>query len=57
LADALKEMGSTQLGIKITDDEAAKIVTFFGALEGRKPVVAYPQLPKSTDKTPKPDFN
>jgi len=57
LAEAVKEMGSTQLGIKISDEEAAKIVTFFGALEGRKPAVAYPQLPKSTGKTPKPDFN
>lgn len=57
LADAVKEMGSTQLGIKITDDEAAKIVTFFHALEGRKPEITYPQLPISTDLTPKPDFN
>ncbi|WP_295419053.1 cytochrome-c peroxidase [Sulfurovum sp.] len=56
LADAVKEMGSTQLGIKISDDEAAKIVTFFGALKGRKPVITYPQLPESTAKTPKPDF-
>ena len=56
LADAVKEMGSTQLGIKISDEEAAKIVTFFGALEGRKPAITYPQLPKSTAKTPKPDF-
>ena len=57
LADAVKEMGSTQLGISISDDEAAKIITFFGALEGRKPKISYPQLPKSTPKTPKPDFN
>ncbi|MEA1953017.1 MAG: cytochrome-c peroxidase [Campylobacterota bacterium] len=57
LAEAVKEMGSTQLGIKITDEEAAKIVTFFEALEGRKPEVSYPQLPKSTNNTPKPDFN
>ena len=56
LADAVKEMGSTQLGIKISDEEAAKIVTFLGALEGRKPEITYPQLPKSTAKTPKPDF-
>ena len=56
LADAVKEMGSVQLGIKITDEEAAKIVTFFGALEGRKPEIVYPQLPASTLKTPKPDF-
>lgn len=56
LAEAVKEMGSTQLGIKITDDEAAKIVTFFDALEGRKPEISYPQLPQSTGTTPKPDF-
>jgi len=56
LAEAVKEMGSIQLGIKISDEDAAKIVTFFGALEGRKPTITYPQLPKITDKTPKPDF-
>ena len=56
LADAVKEMGSTQLGINISDEEAAKIVTFFNALEGRKPETIYPQLPKSSAKTPKPDF-
>ena len=57
LADAVKEMGRIQLGLTITDDEAAKIVTFLGALEGRKPEITYPQLPKSTATTPKPDFN
>ena len=56
LADAVKEMGRIQLGLEISDDEAAKIVTFLGALEGRKPEITYPQLPKSTAKTPKPDF-
>lgn len=56
LADAVKEMGSVQLGINISDEEAAKMITFFGALEGRKPDIAYPQLPKSTLTTPKPDF-
>jgi len=57
LADAVKEMGSTQLGIKISDEDAAKIVTFFNALEGKKPTITYPQLPKSTNKTPKPIVN
>jgi len=57
LADAVKEMGRIQLGLALTDDEVAKIVTFLGALEGRKPEIAYPQLPKSTATTPKPDFN
>lgn len=56
LADAVKEMGSTQLGIVITDEEASHIVKFLGALKGRKPEMTYPQLPESTLKTPQPDF-
>ena len=57
LNEAVKEMGSVQLGIKISDKEANEIVTFLQALEGRKPDVSYPQLPASTSKTPKPMFN
>jgi len=56
LAKAVKEMGRIQLGLKITDKEADKIVTFLKTLEGRKPKISYPQLPKSTEKTPQPDF-
>ncbi len=56
LADAVKEMGRIQLGLTLTDDETAKIVTFLGTLEGKKPEITYPQLPKSTATTPKPDF-
>jgi len=56
LKEAVKIMGETQLGMKISDEDAAKIVTFFGALKGKKPEVTYPQLPESTLKTPKPDF-
>ena len=57
LAEAVKEMGSTQLGIQISDEEASQIVDFLGALKGRKPQIVYPQLPESTLQTPKPDFN
>jgi len=57
LAEAVKEMGSTQLGIKISDREAKQIVNFLGALKGRKPEITYPQLPESTLKTPQPNFN
>ena len=57
LAEAVKEMGSTQLGIEISDEEASQIVDFLGALKGRKPQIVYPQLPESTLKTPQPDFN
>jgi cytochrome c peroxidase len=57
IKEAIKIMGETQLGTKITDEEAAKIATFFQALTGKKPKVEYPMLPASTDKTPKPDLN
>ena len=55
LKDAIKEMGSTQLGITISDAESTKIETFLKALKGRKPVITYPELPESSEKTPKPD--
>ncbi len=54
LEEAIKMMGSIQLGIKISDKDAKKIKTFFKALKGRKPDISYPQLPESTDKTPRP---
>lgn len=57
LAKAVKEMGSTQLGIAISDEEAGKIVTFLKSLTGEKPDTTYPQLPVSTLDTPRPDFN
>lgn len=56
LKDAIKEMGSTQLGIGITDDEAKSIEAFLHSLTGKKPVISYPQLPISTEKTPKPEL-
>lgn len=57
LNEAIQEMGSIQLGIEISDEEATKIATFFNALEGRKPEVTYPMLPASTLDTPQPDMN
>ncbi|MEF3192549.1 MAG: cytochrome-c peroxidase [Campylobacterales bacterium] len=57
LAEAIKTMGSTQLGIEISDAEAAKISTFLGSLTGKKPAIIYPILPASTLSTPKPDAN
>lgn len=56
LTDAIKEMGSIQLGIDIDDAEAKKIANFLQSLTGRKPKVEYPMLPNSTAKTPKPEF-
>lgn len=57
LKEAVKEMGSVQLGINISDKEAMKITTFLKSLTGEKPDISYPQLPVITNKTPKPDMN
>ncbi len=57
LSEAVQEMGSTQLGIKISDVEASSIVTFLKTLKGRKPDISYPQLPESTKDTAKPAFD
>jgi cytochrome c peroxidase len=56
LQEAIKEMGSTQLGIEISDQEAASIETFLKSLTGTKPEVTYPVLPVSSSTTPKPDM-
>ncbi|MFW2566194.1 cytochrome-c peroxidase [Aliarcobacter butzleri] len=57
LNEAVKEMGSVQLGIDISDNDAAKIVTFLKTLKGKKPAISYPQLPESNLDTEKPSFN
>lgn len=57
LNEAVKEMGSVQLGIEISDADAAQIVTFLKTLKGVKPAISYPQLPESSIDTAKPEFN
>jgi cytochrome c peroxidase len=57
LKEAIVEMGRIQLGMEITDKEAASIETFFKALKGKKPDISYPQLPAATATTPRPDKN
>ena len=54
LKDAIKEMGSIQLGLSISDKEAKSMETFLHSLTGRKPEVIYPVLPPSSSSTPKP---
>lgn len=56
LREAIKEMGSVQLGIEISDKEAKSIELFLNALTGEKPKIVYPQLPISSEKTPKPEL-
>lgn len=57
LKEAIQEMGRIQLGVSVSDKDAASIETFLKALEGRKPKVDFPMLPASTATTPKPDVN
>jgi cytochrome c peroxidase len=70
LKDAIKEMSHVQVGYKVKEGENLSInimpielndkdinslLDFFTALEGRKPKIEYPILPKSTNSTPKPN--
>jgi cytochrome c peroxidase len=56
LRDAVRIMGETQLGIKLTDKEIDAIVAFLNSLTGDVPEEArtLPILPPSTPETPKP---
>ena len=40
--------------INLNDKDIDNILAFFNSLEGIKPKIEYPQLPKSREKTPKP---
>ncbi len=57
LKEAIVEMGRIQLGANVTDEQVADIAEFFKALKGKKPKIAYPQLPACSTTTPKPDIN
>ena len=57
LAEAIKIMGETQLGVTLSDKEVKSIKAFLTSLTGEKPKIEYPQLPAVTEKTPRPDAN
>lgn len=54
LQEAVALMGTSQLGAKITAEEADTIVAFLHALTGKQPKVDYPILPPNGDRTPLP---
>ena len=54
LQDAVKIMGSAQLGISLTPEEAEKITAFLHTLTGDQPQIVHPILPPNTDRTPRP---
>jgi cytochrome c peroxidase len=55
LNHAVEVMGTAQLGVQLTPQEAASIVAFLRTLTGPQPKVEYPILPPQTDGTPLPD--
>lgn len=54
LEAAVAVMGSSQLGIKLTEAESQKIAEFLESLNGEMPEVVHPILPPSSKDTPKP---
>jgi cytochrome c peroxidase len=54
LEDAVRVMGSSQLGAKLDEAEVAGITAFLRTLTGKQPKVEYPLLPAGTDATPRP---
>ncbi|AQW83714.1 cytochrome-c peroxidase [Campylobacter pinnipediorum] len=57
LEEAVKIMGSVQLGIDIKDNEAKDIAIFLKSLTGDAPKIDYPILPASTKTTSVPELD
>jgi cytochrome c peroxidase len=57
LNEAVRIMGSAQLGATLTAEEADKIVGFLRTTTGVQPKVEYPILPAPADQTPKPKLD
>ncbi len=55
LSDAVAIMGRVQLGRRFSADETAKIVAFLRTLTGDQPLFPLPQLPPSSERTPRPN--
>lgn len=56
LIDAVRIMGSIQLGRTLDDEEVEKITDFLGTLTGKQPEIRFPLLPPSGPRTPKPQL-
>jgi cytochrome c peroxidase len=55
LEQAVEVMGRVQLGRRFSDEENTQIVAFLIALTGDQPSFVLPQLPPSSNRTPRPD--
>ena len=56
LEDAVRIMGSSQLGMALEDAEVAKVTAFLRTLTGRQPRIEHPVLPPGSDSTPQPEL-
>jgi cytochrome c peroxidase len=54
LADAVEIMGRIQLGREYSAEDNARVVAFLKTLTGEQPTFTLPQLPPSSDATPRP---
>lgn len=55
LEEAVAVMGTAQLGAELKADDVTAITAFLKTLTGQVPSIVYPELPPSTDDTPRPD--
>jgi cytochrome c peroxidase len=56
LDEAIRMMAEYQLGAELKDADVADIKAFLVALNGKPIKVTLPQLPASTEKTPRPEL-
>ena len=54
LVDAVEIMGRIQLGREYAAEDSARVVAFLKTLTGEQPAFTLPQLPPSSDATPRP---
>ncbi len=54
LRQAVAVMGSSQIGIQLTEQEIDQLAAFMHALTGEQPKILYPILPPSVASTPRP---
>lgn len=57
LQESVAVMGTAQLGVRLTEADRGRVVAFLGTLTGRPPKLIYPELPPSSDRTPRPNWN
>ena len=57
LREAVAIMGSSQLGISLSEADIDMILAFLETTKGEQPQITYPILPAPTERTPKPKLD